>query len=118
MQITKNFTAEEIECPCCHGMVFEQTMIDRAQILRTLMNIPFYVNSGYRCRFHNEAIGGSKDSQHLTGRALDIKSIGWTGRQKWQFVHEAMKLGMSVGIYKDFFHVDLRIGNPVMFYGK
>lgn len=30
------------------------------------------ITSGYRCRMLNEAIGGSRTSQHLTGEAADI----------------------------------------------
>ena len=33
---------------------------------------PIRVNSGYRCEALNEAIGGSKTSQHCLGEAADI----------------------------------------------
>lgn len=33
---------------------------------------PVIVNSGYRCSELNNAIGGSKTSQHMTGEAADI----------------------------------------------
>ena len=34
---------------------------------------PIYVNSGYRCKALNEAVGGSKNSYHMTGLAVDIR---------------------------------------------
>lgn len=34
---------------------------------------PIYVNSGYRCKELNEAVGGSKNSYHMTGLAVDLR---------------------------------------------
>lgn len=33
---------------------------------------PIYVNSGYRCKELNAAVGGVANSQHMTGEAADI----------------------------------------------
>lgn len=40
--------------------------------LREWYGKPIKVNSGYRCEALNEAIGGSKTSQHCLGEAADI----------------------------------------------
>ena len=40
--------------------------------LREWYGKPIYVNSGYRCMALNEAVGGSKTSQHALGLAADI----------------------------------------------
>lgn len=40
--------------------------------LREAYNKPIYVSSGYRCAELNKAVGGAKNSQHLTGMAADI----------------------------------------------
>lgn len=40
--------------------------------LRDFIDIPIYINSGYRCRRLNEAVGGSYNSQHIQGLAADI----------------------------------------------
>lgn len=40
--------------------------------LREKYGQPIYVNSGYRCPELNNAVGGSRSSQHLTGEAADI----------------------------------------------
>lgn len=34
---------------------------------------PIYVNSGYRCPELNKAVGGSKNSYHMTGLAVDLR---------------------------------------------
>lgn len=40
--------------------------------VRKIWGKPLKVNSGYRCRKLNDAIGGSKTSQHMSGMAADI----------------------------------------------
>lgn len=42
------------------------------QPFRDLVGRPLTVNSGYRCPALNAAVGGVKNSQHLTGQAADI----------------------------------------------
>ncbi len=42
------------------------------QPLRTLLNVPMRISSGYRCEALNQAIGGSNKSQHIQGEAADI----------------------------------------------
>ncbi len=36
------------------------------------MQCPIHISSGYRCPRLNKAVGGVKNSQHLTGQAVDI----------------------------------------------
>lgn len=40
--------------------------------LREWYGKPIIVNSGYRCKALNKAIGGAKSSQHMLGEAADI----------------------------------------------
>jgi len=42
--------------------------------LRELYGKPINVNSGYRSKLVNAAVGGAKNSQHTTGQAADIDS--------------------------------------------
>ena len=37
-----------------------------------LLDEPVHITSGYRTAAHNAAVGGSKSSQHLLGRAADF----------------------------------------------
>lgn len=41
--------------------------------VRTLYGKPIYVTSGYRCKLLNTAVGGVRNSQHLTGCAVDLQ---------------------------------------------
>lgn len=50
-----------------------QALIDNVlDPLREAYGKPIYVNSGFRCKELNEAVGGVYNSEHLTGCAADI----------------------------------------------
>jgi zinc D-Ala-D-Ala carboxypeptidase len=49
-----------------------QVAINVFQPLRDAFGCPIFVSSGYRSADLNRAIGGSKRSQHVEGRALDL----------------------------------------------
>ena len=49
--------------------------------LRDMMGHPIIITSGYRSQRVNELVGGSKTSQHLTGKAADIHVQGYTPQQ-------------------------------------
>ena len=49
------------------------------QPLRNHFGVPIAVSSGYRCKELNEAIGGSRTSQHMAGEALDLDADVYGG---------------------------------------
>lgn len=49
--------------------------------LRAMIGRPIIITSGYRSRQINELVGGSKTSQHLTGKAADFHVRGFTPQQ-------------------------------------
>ena len=59
------------------------------QPMRDSFGCPIYVSSGYRSSDLNSAIGGSKRSQHIQGRALDLDADvfgGCTNAQIFQYI--------------------------------
>ena len=50
----------------------KQVALNIFQPIRDAFKCPIYVSSGYRSSELNTAIGGSKRSQHVEGRALDL----------------------------------------------
>ena len=56
--------------------------------LRVAMGEPIPISSGYRCPRLNEAVGGVRNSQHMTGQAADL-SIGGDrakGRKWFEYI--------------------------------
>ena len=56
--------------------------------LRVAMGEPIPISSGYRCQKLNEAVGGVRNSQHMTGQAADL-SIGGDrakGRKWFEYI--------------------------------
>lgn len=51
------------------------TMAQYLQVLRDLFGKPILVTSGFRTPDVNKAVGGSKNSAHLTGLAADITAV-------------------------------------------
>lgn len=49
--------------------------------LRAMIGRPIIITSGYRRQRVNELVGGSKTSQHLTGKAADFHVQGYTPQQ-------------------------------------
>ena len=46
--------------------------------LRQHFGKPIRINSGFRCKALNDAVGGAKNSYHTKGRAVDIPNVpGW-----------------------------------------
>lgn len=58
-----------------------QLVINILQPLRTYLNQPLIISSGYRSPLVNTAIGGSKTSQHSLGQAADFSVPGLTNAQ-------------------------------------
>ena len=80
----KWFTEKEFKCRCCGELPLStgSGQAARENIKALVANVldpareklgkPITVNSGYRCRHHNEAVGGAVKSQHMAGEAADI----------------------------------------------
>jgi len=72
------------------------TLVDRVlDPLRAGWGAPIVVNSGYRSAALNEAVGGSKTSDHMTGRAADIEAADRTRASNAKLFALAQSLGLS-----------------------
>ena len=71
-----------------------------------LAGIPFKINSAYRTPEHNDKIGGSPNSSHLKGLAVDISVTNST--QRFIVLKALLDVGFTrIGIADTFIHVDL-----------
>lgn len=74
--------------------------------LRELIGKPIHVTSGYRCEEVNSRVGGAHNSQHIDGKAADIRVPGWTTEQLFQFVkHSGIKFDQLLQEYDAWVHI-------------
>jgi len=109
MNITENFRESEFACPCCSGSGsnINRVLVAKLQVLRSLLgDRPITVTSGYRCKKHNEKVGGSKNSLHMENKAADIVVSGLKPYQVYYYAEKVFATG-GVGIYKGHVHVDV-----------
>lgn len=91
------------------------------ELIRELVGGPIVVLSAYRTPVYNKLIGGAKNSQHIQGRAIDLRPPSHMSVD--EFHSKILTLTRSsnirgVGKYKTFVHVDVRPGDHVaLWYG-
>lgn len=83
------------------------------EALRAAVGLPLRVLSAYRTPAYNAAVGGSPNSQHVQGRALDLQPPdGWTPLQLAAVARDIPEI-VGVGFYpaRGFVHIDVRPGD-------
>lgn len=65
--LSPHFSRKEFECRCCGRLVLDDNLLDGLEALRKLAGVPVVVNAGYRCRQHNQEVGGVPNSEHTRG---------------------------------------------------
>lgn len=66
------FRDDEFLCKCGCGMDVKDELKRKADIARGFSGVPYRVTSGARCQKHNKAVGGTENSSHTKGLAMDI----------------------------------------------
>jgi len=109
--ISQHFSRKEFECSCgCGFDTVDALLLEALEAIREHFSSPITVTSGCRCPAYNNSIGGVHKSQHIRGRAADIQVKDVEPSEVARFAEE---LGMSVGSYNSFTHVDSRTGPTV-----
>lgn len=85
--------------------------------LRNKLGKPVIVTSGYRCKELNEhkEVGGSKNSQHLEGKASDIRAIGMTTKELFEFIINETKLPFDqvINEFDSWIHISYDRDKPI-----
>ena len=99
-----------LNCLCGCRLALEQPLIFLLKsITKEIGDI--YITSGARCENHNAKIGGSKNSAHILGKAVDIATPDSIVRYKVVkalFNREIKRFGWSTA--KNFVHFDIATG--------
>ncbi len=117
--MTKNFKLKEFKCKgkCNCEMpldVYENIikLAGQLQFLRDYTGRPIRINSAYRSPEHNAKIGGSKNSQHLLGKAADITIDSLKPIEVFTLIEDLIDMGLmlqgGLGLYDTFVHYDIR----------
>jgi uncharacterized protein YcbK (DUF882 family) len=81
------------------------------EMIRALYNKPIQVVSAYRSPEWNRLVGGARKSQHMYGKALDLKPpAGISVKRFYNDIKERAQtfyIG-GIGLYPTFVHIDIR----------
>lgn len=115
-QLTKNFKRTEFDCnnavqtpvPSYYyfNMLYCATIL---QLIRDLFELSFIrINSAYRTASYNSAVGGSRESNHLTASAVDIWQPNYSNKDFHMILKSAMENGLipygELIYYETFIH--------------
>lgn len=119
--VSEHVLYSEVRCKCGDGGVgrcdgghvrwevlslFERI---RAECGRKLgKDCPIRISSGVRCKMHNIYVGGSTDSQHLKGLALDLHTPKGIGVSCFHGIADDENPDGGVGYYDWGVHIDAR----------
>jgi zinc D-Ala-D-Ala carboxypeptidase len=116
--LTEHFTIEEMMCPCCKVLGVRPEFLIFIEKVRVKYGKAMKITSAFRCEKHNEKVGGSKTSAHMSGLACDVSMTD--SQARLEFIKAAIACGVKgLGLHKSFIHVDIMArptGDPAWFY--
>lgn len=100
-----NFTPKEISCKGDGKIKVDPHSMDCLQDMRNYIAKPLIINSAYRSHEYNKKVGGAPQSQHLHGKAFDIRITDKVSRED---IHKFAKMAgfKGFGDYNTFVHID------------
>jgi uncharacterized protein YcbK (DUF882 family) len=118
--LSKNISRGEVECHCgCGFDTMDSETIDLVQgacdYFAKKQGVPrvvLTITSGARCEKHNKEVGGSPNSQHTKGRAMDIKILGVPPEEVYYYFTNVYQGQYGIGKYDSFTHIDSRTNGP------
>ena len=108
-KLSANFRVREFACTDGSDPIFIDTdLVAILQKIRTHFGKAVTITSAYRTPTKNKACGGTTYSQHLYGRAADIKISGISPKKVAAYAETLLPNKGGIGIYDTFTHIDVR----------
>lgn len=119
MKDSKYFKINEFKCKCgkCElpNDFPSDELVENLETIREYFDKPLIINSAYRCKEHNDKVGGSPNSQHVKGKAVDFTIKGVKTKDVYSYVirkfgdyNYGIAIKNSPDEYKGFVHLDVR----------
>jgi uncharacterized protein YcbK (DUF882 family) len=107
--LSTNFKVKEFACTDGSDPIFiDSDLVNVLQKIRTHFGKSVTITSAYRTPTKNKAVGGQTYSQHLYGKAADIKVSGVTPKKVAEYAEKILGNKGGIGIYSTFVHIDTR----------
>ncbi len=107
--VSKNFNVKEFACTDGSDPIFiDSDLVTVLQKIRSHFGKSVKITSAYRTPSKNKACGGTTYSQHLYGRAADIKVSGVSPQKVAAYAETLLVNKGGIGIYSTFTHIDVR----------
>jgi uncharacterized protein YcbK (DUF882 family) len=107
-KVSTNFRVKEFACQDGSDPIFiDSELVSVLQKIRNHFGKAVTITSAYRTPKHNKSVGGTTYSQHLYGRAADIKVQGIAPSEVAKYAETLLDEG-GIGIYNTFTHIDVR----------
>ena len=108
-KLSANFKVKEFACKDGSDPIFiDSELVTVLQKVRNHFGKPVTITSAYRTPPHNSKEGGTTYSQHLYGKAADIKVQGIAPKKIAEYAGTILKNYGGIGIYNTFVHIDVR----------
>ncbi|MBR2388158.1 MAG: DUF882 domain-containing protein [Clostridia bacterium] len=108
-KLSTNFRVKEFACTDGSDPIFiDSDLVNVLQKIRSHFGKSVTITSAYRTPSKNKAVGGQTYSQHLYGRAADIKVKGVTPKKVAAYAETLLKNKGGIGTYNTFTHIDIR----------
>lgn len=108
-KLSTNFRVKEFACTDGSDPIFiDSDLVTILQKIRTHFGKSVTITSAYRTPGKNKAVGGTTYSQHLYGKACDIKVKNVSPAKVAAYAETLLKNKGGIGTYSTFTHIDTR----------
>jgi uncharacterized protein YcbK (DUF882 family) len=108
-KLSANFKVKEFACSDGTDPIFIDTeLVNVLQKIRNHFGKSVTITSAYRTPTKNKAVGGQVYSQHLYGKAADIKVKDVAPAKVAAYAEKLLPKSGGIGTYKTFTHIDVR----------